>query len=159
MAHGWTTFSALGENLSWNDGVEWLKGQVPDKYFEEEGGLTPAMFDTVNVIPFYKDWAFRMVSLQMILHALGGFETEVELDISVEQTPAGLELSAGGEETTSALSVTTSAASSASSLGSLERTFTANLRSSSAARAGSGTQLSGTSAIGMSRPASPGFEV
>ena len=108
MAHGWTTFSALGENLSWNDGVEWLKGQVPDKYFEEEGGLTPAMFDTVNVIPFYKDWAFRMVSLQMILHALGGFETEVELDISVEQTPAGLELSAGGEETTSALSVTTS---------------------------------------------------
>lgn len=159
MAHGWTTFSALGENLSWNDGVEWLKGQVPDKYFEEEGGLTPAMFDTVNVIPFYKDWAFRMVSLQMILHALGGFETEVELDISVEQTPAGLELSAGGEETTSALSVTTSAASSASSLGSLERTFTANLRSSSAARAGSGTQLSGTSTIGMSRPASPGFEV
>ncbi len=163
MAHGWTVFNALRENSSWSDGVDWLKGKVPAEYFEAKGGLTPAMFDTVNVIPFYKDWAFRLVSLQSILHNLGADETDVELDISVEQMSPGLALSIGGEETTSAISETSSAVTSTSSLGSLERTFTAKLRSSSAARRGPGarrvTELSGTSSIGTSRPASPGFEV
>ena len=69
MAHGWSRLQAERNVSDWSDAVRHLKNvQTPASYFEAQGGVTSALFD--DVIPFYKDRAFREVSIQCILEGL-----------------------------------------------------------------------------------------
>lgn len=75
MAHGWSQLQAERSISDWSDAVRHLKNnQTPASYFEAHGGVSSAMFD--DVIPFYKDRAFREVSIQCILERLGATQSE-----------------------------------------------------------------------------------
>jgi hypothetical protein len=170
MAHGWSEFAKQFQNSDWSDGVNHLKSQIPVEYFEAQGGLTLALFD--GVIPFYKDLAFKNVSLQCILEAAGAEQTlDDELaDISVELMASGSGVSqssagsagsyTGGSPNRGSNSGSvrsTRSISRASSFSStLGRTYTAKLRSTEqSSPAGERRSAEQLSPIGWSRPASP----
>ena len=69
MRHGWSEFMAANPNNSgWQDAVSHSCRLIPAKYYEK-GAVRPGTFD--RVIPFYKDKAFRDVSLQCIIERMG----------------------------------------------------------------------------------------
>ena len=100
MAHGWSLFMASHENTDWSDAVSHLKNNLPAPYFEARGGLQSSMFDdtqtTTGVIPFYKDKAFREVSLQIVLERLGAQATGEVVDVSVDVGSRNRSQSSGG---------------------------------------------------------------
>jgi hypothetical protein len=168
MAHGWSEFAKQFQNSDWSDGVNHLKSQIPVEYFEAQGGLTLTLFD--GVIPFYKDLAFKNVSLQCILEAAGAEQTlDDELaDISMELMASGSGVSQSstgsvssytggspsrGSNSGSVRSTRSRASSFSSTLG---RTYTAKLRSTEqSSPAGERRSAEQLSPIGWSRPASP----
>eukprot|EP01043_Picozoa_sp_COSAG02_P073081 COSAG02_NODE_14055_length_1316_cov_1.515201_1_plen_186_part_00 len=80
MRHGWV--ESWSNHSSWRDALQHMCSIVPAHWYEQ-GLLQHAAFD--RVIPFYKDKAFRQVSLQCIIERMGAHRNTSDRRVPVVQ--------------------------------------------------------------------------